>query len=393
MKRICLFLIAALLPLSALAQGRYWVPVAAHVTGVGGSEWRTDVGILNLHNGSASVELRLRGGSEIWTMTVTIPAGSELGLHDVVEQLVGGDGQGSLEVISDLGVTVTSRTFNVAATGTFGQSLDGLTPSAGLEPGRRAVLGPLHENPSFRTNIGVLSMGDVPVTARVALYDTAGVLVGSYDLEVAAGEVLQDGRPYSARFARSDISGGYAVVTIQSGALAWSYASVIDAKTGDPTTVAMRIPQYTPDEVVGDYSGTLRFLENSCEPDLEGLTLDVRVRVSAEGDLLYNQNCARLPGEDWDCDDTTEFLGTLEGDLISDVWHENDVWFEPCLHVEHGSQELVVTEGMVRGTGVVSEWWDVDDPQACNNLSGEDFPCTETAEIEVHPCVACWPLG
>ncbi len=393
MRRICLFLIAAALPLSAMAQGRYWIPVAAHATGVGGSEWRTDVGILNPHDGPASVEVRLRDGSDTWTMTTTIPAGAEVVLEDVVAQLVGGNGQGSLEVVSDVGVTVTSRTYNVATTGTFGQALEGVTPGAGLAPGRRSLLGPLYESPSYRTNIGVLNMGDAPVTAGVELYDSAGTLVGSYELEVAPGEVLQDGRPYRGRFARTDISGGYAVVTLRSGTHAWVYASVIDAGTGDPTTVAMRIPQYTPDDVVGDYEGTLTFLENSCEPDLDGLTLEVRVRVSASEGLLYNRICERLPGEDWECDRTTELLGPLDGDLISFTWHENTVWFEPCLHVEHGFHNLVVSEGTVRGTGVVNDWWDVADPQSCNDLADENLPCTERVELEVRPCVACWPPG
>lgn len=391
MRRICLFLIVASLPLSAVAQGRYWIPVAAHVRGVGGSVWRTDVAILNPHAGPASAEVRLRNGGEIWTMTVVIPAGAAHALEDVVDQLVGGNGQGSIEVISDLGVTVTSRTYNVASTGTFGQSLDGLSPGVGLEPGRRAVVGPLQENVSFRTNIGVLNMGQVPLTTRIELYDSAGTLVGFYDLAVPPGEVRQDGRPYSARFARSDIAGGYAIVTLESGALAWAYASVIDAGTGDPTTVAMRSPQYTPDEVVGDYDGTLTFLENTCEPELDGQILDFRVRVSADEGLLYNQSCYRLPGGDWQCDDGTELLGKLEGDLISHVWHENNVWFEPCLHVDHGSHRFVVSDGMVRGTGIVTEWWDVDDPQACNDLGDENFPCTERVEIEAQVCVGCWP--
>lgn len=393
MRRICLFLIAASLPLSAMAQGHYWVAVAAHARGVGGSQWRTDVGILNPHDGPAMVEVRLHNGGNTWTMMVVIPAGNERVLEDVVAQLVGGNGQGSIEVISDVGVTVTSRTYNVAASGTYGQALEGLAPGAGLVQGRRAVLGPLHENSLFRSNIGVLNMGQDPVTARVELYDTNGTLVGSYDLEVPPGDVVQDGRPFRERFARSDIAGGYAIVTLQSGALAWVYGSVIDAGTGDPTTVAMRSPQYTSDDVAGDYEGTLTFLENTCETDLDGLTIDVRVRVSADEGLLYNQICYRLPGEGWECDDETEFLGTLEGDLISAVWHENSVWFDPCLHVEHGWQRFVVTEGMVRGNGQVSERWDVDDPQACNDLGGEHFPCGERTAIEVQPCVGCWPPG
>lgn len=56
-------------------------------------------------------------------------------------------------------------------------------------------------------------------------------------------------------------------------------------------------------------------------------------------------------------------------------------------------QQLVVSDGMVRGGSTVSEWWDVDHPQMCNDLGDEDFPCGERAEIEVESCRGCWPAN
>jgi hypothetical protein len=135
----------------------------------------------------------------------------------------------------------------------------------------------------------------------------------------------------------------------------------------------------------------MTFLDISCDPGASGQMIDVIFRVSADQGLLYSQMCERPPGEDWECDDTTEMLGPLHGDLISDVWHENDVWFEPCLHVEHGSHDLIVTGTTIRGAGTVSARWQTDDPQSCNDASGEDLPCTEQVEVDLERCVDCWP--
>ena len=109
MRRICLFLIAISLPLSIAAQGRYWIPVAAHSEGVGGSAWRTDVGILNPQQGPASVEVRLRDGANVWTMAVTVPGGAERVLQDVVDQLVGG-ANGALRIKRQPRVNLSGNT-------------------------------------------------------------------------------------------------------------------------------------------------------------------------------------------------------------------------------------------------------------------------------------------
>jgi hypothetical protein len=391
MRIVCSLLIVASLSLPVSAQGLYWVPVAAHSEGVGGSVWRTDVGILNPHQGPATVEIRLRNSGNVWTMAVTIPGGAEHVVEDVVGQLVGGDGQGSLEVVSDVGVNVTSRTYNQTAGGTFGQSLDGLSSRDGVTPGRRALLGPLQENADFRTNVGVLNMGSELATARVQLFDSSGVEIGSYDLVVPPGQVYQDGRPYNARFGRSNISGGYAVVSVTSGSAVWGYASVVDAGTGDPTTVAMKSPELTAQDVVGDYQGTLTIIDSDCDPDQDGLTLEVRLQVTHDQGLLYEDICEKAPGESWECDDTKELLGPLEGDLVTYVWHENNLWFEPCMHVEHGTHELVFTGTTIRGHGTVSEHWEAENPEGCNDTSGDNFPCSERVEVDLVRCMDCWP--
>jgi hypothetical protein len=229
-------LLSILIPVVAIAE-TIWVPAVAHVPGVGTSRWRTDVGVLNLCSSDAVVEIRLHTGDGLFSETFTIPAGEQQIFPDVVTLLTSGDTSGALELRSNVGVTVTSRTYNQAATGTFGMGLDGVGAEAGLDQGGVAFLQQLGEDPDFRTNIGALNMGGSAATVGIALFERNGALVGEYQLEVPAGETVQDDRPYRRRFGRREIVGGYARVTVDSGSGIYPYATVIDNESDDPTAV------------------------------------------------------------------------------------------------------------------------------------------------------------
>jgi len=214
-----------------------WVAVAAHNAGLEESEWRTDAGVLNMCDGDATVEITLHTEAGEITETFVIEGGRQQIFEDVVAQLVDGEANGALELVSDLPVSVTSRTFNQGPNGTFGQSLEGVDPADGLTTGQTHYLQQLRQDGAFRTNLGVLNMGAEPLTVEVTLYDRLGAEVGVYQLEVPGGQTVQDNRPYLQRYGRSDIVGGYARVTVLSGGGAWLYASVVDDMTNDPTTI------------------------------------------------------------------------------------------------------------------------------------------------------------
>jgi len=226
-----------------------WVAAAAHAPGVEGSTWRTELGVLNSCEQDATVEIVLHDGASEPSESFTVLGGTQQIFDDVVAQLTSEDAEGALEVRSTVGVTVTSRTYNLAPSGTFGQALDGVSWSDGLAQGDAVYLQQLKQNDTFRTNIGVLNMGTMTLRVGVTLYDRLGDLVGSYELDVPAGRTVQDNRPFSARFGRDDILGGFARLSVESGAGAWAYASVIDGRTGDPTTVTAKPAPQCPQDV------------------------------------------------------------------------------------------------------------------------------------------------
>lgn len=236
---LCVLLMSMAIASNGRAQSQ-WVAAVAHTPGVGDSVWRSDLSVLNLCPEPATVELTLHGASGVSSAAYTVEGGALQVFQDVVGQLTAGDVTGSLEVDANRPVLVSSRTFNLASSGTYGQSLDGVSAEAGLTSGDRAYLQPLREDGGFRSNVGLLNMGATPAVVEVSLHDRLGVLVGTFRSVVAAGRLAQDNRPFLIRFGRDDIVGGYARVAVVTGSGVWAYASVVDNGTDDPTTVTMK---------------------------------------------------------------------------------------------------------------------------------------------------------
>jgi hypothetical protein len=229
----------------------YWVAAAAHTEGVGDSLWRTDVGVLNLCTGDAVVEILLHTEEGVVGNTYVIPAGQLQVFPDVVALLTTGDASGALELRSDVGLTVTSRTYNQTPEGTYGQALDGVTFDQGLSTGDIAYLQQLEEDDAARSNIGVLNMGGTEARVAVTLFDRLGDEVGSFRFDVPAGTTVQKNRPYQRRFSRTDIVGGYARITVESGEGVFPYGSVVDNLTDDPTTVLYQPAAECPLDIAG----------------------------------------------------------------------------------------------------------------------------------------------
>ncbi len=242
------FLLLSAMAASAAAE-TYWVAAVAHTPGVGGSQWRTDAGILNLCDTDAVVEMLLHTDTGVFRETFTIPSGRQQIFPDVVALLAGGNHTGALELRSNVGVTVTTRTFNQTIDGTYGQAIDGVTAAGGFSAGESVYLQQLKEDTAARTNIGVLNMGGSTATVTITLFDRLGDEVGSFAVEVEAGRTIQDNRPYRERFGRSDIVGGYSRITVDVGESLFPYGSVVDSETGDPTTILPRVEGECPVDI------------------------------------------------------------------------------------------------------------------------------------------------
>ncbi len=223
-----------------------WVPVVANSSGLKGSQWQSDLGLLNAGTTTANVQLTFHGPDGTVSNTTYVPAGTQSVLVDVVAQLAA-SGQGALEISSDQPVEVTSRTYNQAPPdaicdpgGTKGQSYPTLTAGDGLSEGQAAWLPHLVENAAYRTNIGMVNSGAVAAEVTVELYDGAGGLLTSYTVSLAPEEWKQETQPYKKKAAQAAMDRGYAKVRVTSGSGVSAFASVVDNITNDPTTIAMQ---------------------------------------------------------------------------------------------------------------------------------------------------------
>ncbi|MFI5166961.1 MAG: hypothetical protein ACHQQS_10100, partial [Thermoanaerobaculales bacterium] len=147
-----------------------WLPVASHAGGLNGSEWRSDVGVLNPNPVTANIEvvLYIPGGTK--TNNTQVAPGSQAILTDIVNQL-GYTGSGALEVQSDQPVVVTSRTYNQSGNGTFGQDYAAYSSASALGTGQSAWLPQLSENAAYRTNISLTNTGSTAASVNVTLLD------------------------------------------------------------------------------------------------------------------------------------------------------------------------------------------------------------------------------
>ena len=216
-----------------------YVAAAARGDGAAGSVWRTDLGLLNGGTETANVSVTFSPSSgSASTTSLSLAPGEHQMLDDVVGQL-GGEGSGSLEIASSVPILVSSRTYNQSPEGTFGQYLDGVDAAGLVGADTRVWLPQLQQNADFRTNIGLYNAGDIQARVKVHLHDADGSLLSTTQRIIAAGGRLQLQEPFDRIAGRTDIDSGYAVVEVIAGSGVTAYASVIDNRTNDPTTVPM----------------------------------------------------------------------------------------------------------------------------------------------------------
>jgi len=236
------------------ASTRVLIPAAAHASGAGGTNWRTD---LEVHNPGATtvtftVELLKRDQSNgsPSSQSFNLAPGRSVRYDDVLAGLFGFTGAAALRISSSSEVQVTSRTYNLLGAGnslglpsgsTFGQFVAGVAETAAIGSGEQGRLIQLSHSRSttsgYRTNLGLVNAGTSPIHLEVALYRGDGTALGSVAADLPAGGYTQLDKVFE-RVTGGDVGGGYAIVwTTTAGGRFLAYASVVDNRTGDPVFV------------------------------------------------------------------------------------------------------------------------------------------------------------
>ncbi len=223
-----------------------FVPTGAHLVGYGGVNWRTD---LELHNPTQqAVSLRMdllkrdQANPTPERIGDVVAAGASRRFFDTVSSNFGFDGAAALRVTPLNGaLAVTSRTYNQATNGTYGQYVPGIPDYEAILYGEEARLSQLTHDLSttsgYRTNIGFVNAVDMPITIEIKLLNDTGVVLGTLTYDMRPYEFKQIDKIFR-NVTGNAVADGLAIMrTTTTGGRFFAYASVIDNATGDPICV------------------------------------------------------------------------------------------------------------------------------------------------------------
>ncbi len=230
------------------AQSVWWVPSIAHLPGAGGSKWRSNIAAVNRSGSTANLTLVFvpyASGANV-TKTYNLPNGATVEWADVLVSLFAfadsANTKGTVKITSNVPIFAISRTYNQAASGTFGQYYPALVASQGITGSQAAVLPLLKKSTAFRTNAGFQNLGTSSCTGEIKLLNATGAQVGSTrTLTAAADKYIQEDDIFTKAGAGNQEPAYARVQATTPGCKAWFFASVVDSITNDPTTVPQQL--------------------------------------------------------------------------------------------------------------------------------------------------------
>ncbi len=300
------------------------VTAAARLAGQGGTDWKTDLVVTNLGAGTASVELaawlRDRPNLDPPRATEVLGTMASLSVEDALGTLFNlADGAAaSLFLASASPLAVASRTYNLTPEGTYGQSIPAAAVASAFAPGQVAVLIGLVENPSYRSNLGLVNTSDRPVTVRAVFRDDSGEQLGTRIYEILERSSLQRTRVLrDVTSSRVDLAW---VELTGSGGDFLAYASTVDAQTGDPVYQPARAASAVFTDVVlqglakvGGAAGT-SWSSSLVLTNTSGRTASVTLDLLVRGQVTANPqrvSVSLAPGEARVVDDALQSLFAL----------------------------------------------------------------------------------
>src|SRR5436190_1539070 len=210
------------------------IPAIGRANGANGTVWRSDLMVLNPSNDHILVSLRYAGTPK----TLGLHAHEQYLVSDILTQFGFSSGNGPLAIswTGSVAPVVTNRTYTTDGSGgTFGQSIDPIAAFSNemFVPGLRADV-------SYRSNVGVLNGGTDAEQLTVSLLSPAGFELGSTQIVLQPGELMQ--QSVTSLFPNLSSSIGSFTLQVRGDANAklFAYGSMIDNASGDPVFFAGR---------------------------------------------------------------------------------------------------------------------------------------------------------
>jgi len=265
MRRLVLALVLILGASWAAAQETsLFYSATASADGSNDTFWVTDARVFNPDT-EASITVFLAflasdtDNSDADEVEITVGPRQAVALNDLVGTLFELSGTGGVSLRSSSPFLATSRTYNTGdgTSGTFGQFISGLAPGDALQQGilLQVVNDPAPEG--FRSNIGFLNPGLVPVTVTYRVFDVStGELLGEGSKDLAPLAFFQVNNVFNAIGEAATVVGNASVEFVAATPV-FVYASVVDNTSGDAIFVLPSADSGTPTEENNPPEGTI----------------------------------------------------------------------------------------------------------------------------------------
>jgi subtilisin-like proprotein convertase family protein len=213
-----------------LVSARRNIAAVAHVAGLNGTNYISDVQLFNNGSRTANVmTIFTRTGSDgtiqFGAVNVVVAPQHVVILNDVVTSVMQSTVTGQLEFSGDIAnLVIHSRTYTTASHGTYGESIPSSTD--GLVAGDIGTITLLRSTADFRSNIGFAEVAGGSGVVRFRYVDLAGITVGASDYPVVPFTHFQTALLVNAAAMRAD-------VTVRGSAKVLAYGSVVDNRSGD----------------------------------------------------------------------------------------------------------------------------------------------------------------
>lgn len=246
------------------------IPAAGTGPGANASQWQSEVTIHNAGQELILLKLTYHDMTgTVGSIELPMPARTTKSLNDTVRNDFGQtQSTGAIVIDTDDALrgklAITSRTFNVAPTGEFGQDIPALTASQSLVVGDTGVLNGPTNAAANRFNFGIFPAQDSSVEWRLVRRN--GTVAKSVTKSYETGKHLQYNGGISALFGESPQDNDVIHAIVRSGRV-WIYGSVVNNQTGDPTYVpAGRTRENLLPEVLGidtNLDGVIDFVDGN----------------------------------------------------------------------------------------------------------------------------------
>ncbi len=224
--------VVLLLAHPASAQSVWTIPGIVNVGGLNNTRFVSDVAMTNPGTAATQVSISFIPSSTANAKSVTLNAGETLVYRNVVDSLFGTSGAGALSISSAQPLLLRARTYNTAASGTYGVALPVYESDRLMTSGETGdslwVSQDASGSSGYRTNIAVVFPDETGGAATVTVYDADGSQRGQKDYALDFAGFQQ----FSVGSFAGAVPVSRAQIHVTRGHAA-GYSVVVDNVTGD----------------------------------------------------------------------------------------------------------------------------------------------------------------